>query len=93
MVNMASQLYLHFKGTAIARERGLGNSRQESQVDQWVPSKAPEGAVSQGQITLDNEMEIFHKVVDLSTRVAGFVNIHIGADVDFKGVIEIFKSS
>ncbi len=86
-----SELFLHFVGTAIARERGLGNSRQESAVDNWLPAKAPTDAQSQGKITLDTEVEVFHKVVDVSTTVGGFIHLHIGADIFFKGTIEVFK--
>lgn len=85
--------YLKLNGTAIAKETALGNSRQQSEVkDKWIPSEPAGNTDHVGTIKVDNETEIFHKVVDLSTHV-GFFNIHIGADIFFKGTIDIYKDA
>lgn len=88
---MADTFFLHLVGTAIAKEPG--NSRQESAVDKWLPAQAPGTAVSLGKIQLDAETEVFHKVVDVDLHGPFGIRVHLGADVYFKGTIEIFKPS
>jgi hypothetical protein len=87
-----AKIYMHWVGTAIAREKGLGNSRQESAVNQWLPSKAPDGSQSIGKDIWDQEVEVFHKLVDINTKIVLGIKVTFGADAFFKGTVEYFKA-
>ena len=86
------KMYEHWVGKAFVREPGLGHSHQESAVDMWVPTKAPDGTPSLGTQQIPNEIEVFHKVINFKTKVGGLFTVSIGADVSFQGAIEYFKS-
>ena len=80
---MADTFFLHYVGTAIAKEPG--NSRQESNVDKWLPAHAPGTAVSMGKIQIDAETEVFHKVVDVDLRGPFGIHVHLGAGCLLQG--------
>jgi len=85
-----ANIYLHLKGNTIASVQGQTQTYPQ---DEWLGGKiAPANAVHVGDFNAATEIELLHGVAKVKVKLFGFVNVTIGENIEFDGVIEVWSA-